>query len=109
LQHEDDNMVAIREEEYIESSNAMPRLDLHGRPTGWSPPVAPDDWEAPEVDVAHGEVDYGDVDNPDNWSEFTYRAKLKKVKGKPKEYLYHAMPNAYRGHSRANESSHWWY
>jgi hypothetical protein len=30
--------------------------------------------------------------NPGNWSEFTYRAKFKKVKGKPKEYLYHAMP-----------------
>jgi hypothetical protein len=31
-------------------------------PTGWSPPVAPDDWEAPAVDLAHGEVDYGDVE-----------------------------------------------
>jgi hypothetical protein len=31
LQHEDDNMVAFREEEYIKSSNAMPRLDLPRR------------------------------------------------------------------------------
>jgi hypothetical protein len=95
LLYEDDNL-AVLDDDFLDSSTAMPSLRpprrLEGCPDGWSPPVAPDDWEAPAVDVANGEVDYGDVDNPGNWSEFTYRAKFKKVKGKPKEYLYHAMP-----------------
>jgi hypothetical protein len=94
--HADDNMAAIREDEFIESSTARrpAQYHLHGSPDGWKPPTAPDDWQPPEIDPATNEPEFEDVDNPGNWSPFTFRPKFKKAggRGAKKQYLYHAMP-----------------
>ena len=46
---------------------------LSGAPSGWYPPEPPDDWKPWPRKVKSGEPEFSTIDNPGNWSEFTYR------------------------------------
>jgi hypothetical protein len=96
MEHEDENLAAIREDELIESSTSTAgrRRFLSGSPPGWKPPSAPDNWTPSEIDPKTKQPEWEDVDNPGDWSQFVYRPKFKVFndKKKPKEYRYHAMP-----------------
>ena len=46
---------------------------LPGAPTGWYPPGPPDDWKPWPRKVTSREPEFSTIDNPANWSEFTYR------------------------------------
>jgi hypothetical protein len=87
---EEDNLAAIQEADYVESSTTS--RPIWGCPVGWKQPAAPEGWTPPAADTAHGEPEFDNVDNPGNWSSFTFRPKFKKTKGGQKEYLYHALP-----------------
>jgi hypothetical protein len=94
MEHEDENLAAVRDEEVVESSNATTRSSLSGCPPGWTPPTAPTGWKPSTIDPLTKEPEWEDVDNPGNWSRFTFRPRFRHFKqpDKPKEYLYHAMP-----------------
>jgi len=83
------------------NATAAPVCTLLGAPAGWIPPCAPDGWK-PEARVRN-QPEFKDIDNPGNWSEFTFRPKFttflktikekgKEKKVKVKEYRYHALP-----------------
>jgi hypothetical protein len=61
---------------------------LYGAPPGWSPPSAPDDWD-PTINENRGEPCFEDVDNPGDWSNYTFRPMFEPRGGK---YICHAMP-----------------
>ena len=92
--HAEDTIAVAEDDEFIESSPASFSFVLTGCPPGWKPPTAPADWEAPAHREEWGEPAFADVDNPGDWSSFTFRPRFKK--GKKKEdgmvYSYHAMP-----------------
>ena len=68
--------------EAIES--AMCGID--GAPEGWLPPKAPDNWmHMPSM--AKGEPPFASIENPGNWSDFTFRPKFDKG-----TYSHHEMP-----------------
>jgi hypothetical protein len=79
----DDND-AIRCEVKDDSSHSR----LYGAPPGWSAPSAPDDWN-PTVNRNKGEALFEDVDNPGDWSNYTFRPMFEQKGGK---YICHAMP-----------------
>jgi len=97
-----DDMEAIGET--INNHNneaAVPACTLSGAPAGWMPPSAPEGWK-PETRVSKQPA-FKDIDNPGNWSEYTYRPKYntiiktvkekgKEKKVKVKEYKYHSLP-----------------
>jgi hypothetical protein len=45
---------------------------LYGAPPGWSPSCGPDDWD-PTINRNKGESLSEDVDNPGDWSSYTFR------------------------------------
>ena len=52
-------------------------------------PGTPSDWVAPAAKSAQGEPDFHLVDNPGNWSDFTFRPQFKTPSG---PYICHALP-----------------
>ena len=52
-------------------------------------PGTPPDWVAPDPKTAQGEPDFTSVDNPGNWSDFTFRPQFKTPSG---PYICHALP-----------------
>ena len=76
---------------------------LSGAPAGWIPPMAPEGWRPSTRDEASGEPAFETVDNPGDWTEYTYRPKFKEVRKKitqngktkeikVKEYKHHPLP-----------------
>jgi len=63
---------------------------LWGAPAGWHPPEPPLFVKPKEVKVAKGEPPFADVDNPGQWSEYTYQPVFHKTTGM---YQYHALPS----------------
>ncbi len=61
---------------------------LYGAPPGRSAPSAPHDWD-PTINLNHGELPFEDVDNPEKWSNFTFRPMFEPRGGK---YICHSMP-----------------
>ena len=69
-------------------SNSCPETDMKGNwilckgiDRATDIPTAPADWEAPPVNSKKGEPKFEEVDNPGEWSEFTYRPKFEGEKG----------------------------
>jgi hypothetical protein len=60
---------------------------LYGAPPDWSAPCPPDDWN-PTINVNRGEPRFEDVDNPGEWSNFTFRPMFEPKGGK---YICHSM------------------
>ena len=48
---------------------------MYGAPLGWQPPGKPQDWRRPTP--KSGEPEFDNVDNPGQWSDFTFQAKYK--------------------------------
>jgi hypothetical protein len=48
---------------------------------GWSPLCAPDDW-SPTINTNKGEPLFQDVDNPGDWSSYTFRPMFEPRGGK---------------------------
>ncbi len=54
---------------------------LYGALPGWSAPSAPDDWD-PTININRGEPRFEDVDNPGDWSNYTFRPMFEPRGGK---------------------------
>ena len=52
---------------------------ISGAPEGWSPPPAPDDFKGYRAQH-DAPANFGGVDNPGNWSEYTFQPKFDKDK-----------------------------
>ncbi len=61
---------------------------LYRAPPGWSPPCGPDDWN-PTINRNKREPLFQDVDNPVDWSLYTFRPMFETRSGK---YICNAMP-----------------
>lgn len=64
--------------------------DLEGAPEGWNPPQ-PNERYDPSAALGPGEPSHSTIDNPGNWSKFTFRAKFD-GSGESKRYKGHEMP-----------------
>ena len=86
-----ENLAVIGEESPLAGGSGGEQLRaLYGAPAGWIPPVAPpEDWKAAEPKSGQPES-FDEVDNPGQWSEFTYQPKF--AKGNSGPYLYHCLP-----------------
>jgi len=69
-----------------EITNTIP-APLFGAPKGWLPPTPPATWSRPEAKTDCDEPYFDSVDNPGNWSAFTFKPTFNK-----KQYVYHCMP-----------------
>jgi hypothetical protein len=79
---DDSNAVAHTEKQYEVLLSRMTSGNLICLPS------PPEDWVAPVSKVHKGEPDFTQVDNPSDWSQFTYRAKFDS-KG---QYKNHTIP-----------------
>ncbi len=79
-----DNLNAVM----CEVKDLTSKSTLYGAPTGWSAPGPPHDWN-PTINVNRGEPRFEDVDNPGEWSNFTFRPMFEPKGGK---YICHSMP-----------------
>ena len=65
---------------------------LYGAPPGWKPPAPEDGWTPPSLKP--NELPFDEVDNPGQWSKYTFRAVFEKQdKRSTGKYLHHAMPS----------------
>ena len=64
---------------------------LKNAPKGWSAPSAPGGWTPVTRKEAKGEPKFEDVDNPGQWSEFTFRPNFEGKYGSG-AYDHHAAP-----------------
>jgi len=69
-------------------------LLLSGAPVGWRAPTAPEGWvvSKPKVSLGEPDAEFKDIDNPRNWSPFSFQPKFLYKNQKAVKYLYHAMP-----------------
>ena len=69
--------VSVDNEQPAGENNSNSEPVLYGAPAGWEPPSAPADYspEAPKISKDEPE-NFASVDNPGNWSSFTYRPKF---------------------------------
>ena len=58
--------------------------NLQNAPNGWKPPGPPEGWKHT---LKPGEPEFSTIDNPGNWSSYTYKAKIQKS-----SYINHSMP-----------------
>ena len=75
------------EDNYTEGDERADFCPIEGAPPGWNPPMAPVGWTPPAL--PRGAPEHLDVDNPGNWSEYTFRARKKK---KTNEFDAYEMP-----------------
>ena len=61
---------------------------LIGAPKGWLPPAPPETWTTHQAKTEKGEPEFKDVDNPGNWSAYTFRPTF----DLKKRYVHHCMP-----------------
>ena len=54
-------------------------------------PEVPSDWKKPEPRVKQGEPPFNEIDNPGDWSDYTFTAKFE-GKNNSGKYLYHKLP-----------------
>ena len=77
---------------FQDESNNNERPVMYGAPAGWKPPSAPDDFAPDPPKRNKGEpTTFDTVDNPGQWSQFTYRPKFGGDRGCG-DYLYHCLP-----------------
>jgi len=86
--------VPTREELVNQQSKANAPPLLPDAPPGWQAPAAPDGWKPDKPNVKLGEPrsSFKRIDNPGEWSQFTFRPKFQYVNRKAAKYLYHALP-----------------
>jgi hypothetical protein len=71
--------------------NAAIRRDIPGAPASWRVPSAPDDWE--EAELRADQPAFDKVDNPGNWSSFTFRPTfIGTAKANNLKYVQHVLP-----------------
>ena len=94
MHHELDNLAILDDSPNGYSTDAEEPV-MFGAPVGWSPPTNnPEDYSAEPTpaNIRRGQPSsFQDVDNPGNWSEFTYQAKFAK-QGNGLKYQYHCLP-----------------
>ena len=91
VQNEDDTEISILDIE--QNSFLVQRIGKH-----ISLPKPPDNWNQ-LVKSNEGEPQFADVDNPGEWSQYTFQPKFhnKASKGKNKgDYAYHSLPTGAR-------------
>jgi hypothetical protein len=65
---------------------------LNGAPPGWKPPTPENGWTPPTLKA--NEVPFNEVDNPGQWSRYTFRPVFEKQeKRSTGKYLHHAIPS----------------
>ena len=94
MQHELDNLAILDDSPNGYSTDAEEPV-MFGAPVGWIPTTNnPEDYSAEPTpaNIRRGQPSsFQDVDNPGNWSEFTYQAKFGK-QGNGLKYQYHCLP-----------------
>ena len=73
------------------NKTASPKY-LKNTPKGWSVPSAPGGWTPATRKEEKGDPKFEDVDNPGQWSEFTFRPKFEGKCGSG-AYGHHATPS----------------
>jgi len=88
-----DDIISAEEHRNQQASAEAPLL-LPGAPVGWKPPGPPEDWKVPKPKTTIGQPDvpFEDIDNPGEWSSFTFRPKFLYKGRTPTKFLYHCMP-----------------
>ena len=86
------NVLNILNQQEIFNHDRIP-----GAPLSWNAPTAPKDWQpaAPRTDRGQPAT-FGEVDNPGNWGEFTFKPKFENVNGVANTYVGHTLPTGAR-------------
>ena len=89
-----DDMLTAEELHQQQSQPNAPLL-IPGAPPGWKKPSVPDDWKPNKKHVNLGEPDlpFEDIDNPGEWSEYSYQPKFLFKDKKRDKHVCHAMPS----------------
>ena len=75
----------------VSTNNAALPTYLKNAPKGWSVPSAPEGWTPVTRKEAKWEPKFEDVDNPGQWSEFTFQPKFEGNYGNG-AYGHHGTP-----------------
>ena len=79
--------------DFIPSGEVSNSRVIPGAPVEWKPPGPPEGWVPPQPIRNTTVPDFEDVDNPGQWSSFTFQPKYKRdARGKLSDCLYHALP-----------------
>ncbi len=74
-----DSNTAFEGETVISNTNSQ---RLWGAPPGWHPSEPPPYWKSKDVKIDKGKPPFVEVDNPGQWSEYTYQPVFQKKAGK---------------------------
>lgn len=90
LEREMEGLAVDGGDEVIPSGTAAPPQSICGAPTGWNLPCAPPDWTpaAPRTRSGQPDIPFDQINNPGEWSEFSFRPKFKKTG----QCMCHALP-----------------
>jgi hypothetical protein len=77
-------------------SNTDSRQRLWGAPPGWHPPEPPPNWKSKDIKVDKGEPSFAEVDNPGQWSQYTYQPVFQKTMGSISIMLCHPVQQLYQ-------------